>query len=409
MQATKTFEYNKIFNLYIRKLFMKNFLLLLLFLVVFQTANAQYTEVINSRRPGFTDSPFSVGTDVLQFESGLFYQKIKDNTNNLNVSSIGTDVMVRYGKFLEKLEINLNLAFQHDNIKFDDPLLDNLSRTGLSQLTVGGKYLVYMPKYKDKSKEIHSWKKKMAYDWKRLIPSVAVYAGANIPITKNYVRGNAPGFLDGKFSPRFAIYTQNDFSDRFVFLMNLVMDKIGSGQKENSYILTGTYSINDRISIFGEHQGIFKDESIPNDFQFGIGTAYLMAKDKQVDFSLRRISDRDGSAFLVSAGFAWRIDKHQDKFKLLGSDGKVAKDDDKKGFFKRLFGKKDKNEKLRKVKKVKAKKRKIKKIAPPKTSKAEKRRQKAELKKLKKEQKDSKKKKKKEKNNYEPPKKDTDT
>jgi hypothetical protein len=386
---------------------MKNFLFLLLFLAVFQTTYAQYTEVINSRRPGFTDSPFSVGTDVLQFESGIFYQKINDNTNNLNVSSIGTDVMVRYGKFLEKLEINLNLAFQYDNISFDAPSIDDLSRFGLSQLTIGGKYLVYMSKFKDKSREIRSWKAKNKYDWKRLIPSVAVYAGANIPVTKNYVRGNTPGFIDGKFSPRFAIYTQNDFSDRFVFLMNFVMDKIGSGQKENSYILTGTYSVNDKISLFAEHQGIFKDDNIPNDFQFGLGSAYLLGKDKQVDLSLRRISDRDGSAFLVSAGFAWRIDRHKDQFKLLGSDGKVADDDDKKGFFKRLFSKKDKNEKLRKVKKVKAKKRKIKKLDAPKTSKAEKRRRKAELKKLKKEQKENKKKKKNQDKNYEPPKNDS--
>lgn len=388
---------------------MKNFLLFLLFVVIFQTTNAQYTEVINSRRPGFTDSPFSVGTDVLQFENGLFYETIKDKTNQLNTSSIGTDIMVRYGKFLEKLEINLNLQLQYDNIKFDDDAIDDLSRFGLSQLTIGGKYLVYMSKFKDKSKEIRSWKAKQKYDTKRFIPSVAVYAGVNVPITKNYVRGNFPGFVDDKFSPKVAIYTQNDFSDRFVFLMNLIMDKIGSGQKENSYILTGTYSINDRFSAFAEHQGIFKDENIPNDFQFGLGAAYLMAKDKQVDLSLRRISDRDGSAFLVSAGFAWRIDKHNDKFKLLGADGKVV-DDDRKGFFGRLFGKKTKDEKLRKVKPVKAKKRKIKKLEAPKKTKAEKRRQKEELKRLKKEQKKNKKKKDEYNKNYEPPKKtDSDT
>ena len=389
---------------------MKNFLLFLFIVVAFKTTNAQYTEVINSRRPGFTDSPFSVGTDVLQFESGLFYEKTKDKTNNLKTSSIGTDVMVRYGKFFEKLEMNLNLSFQYDNINFEDSLIDDLSQLGLSQLTIGGKYLVYMSKFKDKSKEIRSWKAKNKYDYKRFIPSVAIYAGVNVPVTKNYVRGNFPGFVKDNFSPKIAIYTQNDFSDRFVFLMNLIMDKIGSGVKENSYILTGTYSISDKISLFGEHQGIFKGNDIPNDFQFGLGTAYLLAKDKQVDLSLRRISDRDGSAFLVSAGFAWRIDKHNDKFKLLGSDGKAV-DDDKKGFFGRLFSKKTKDEKLRKVKKVKAKKRKIKKIEAPKKTKAEKRRQKEELKKLKKEQKDSKKKSKKKKDefnkNYEPPKNDS--
>lgn len=391
---------------------MKNFLFFLLFAVVFQTVNAQYTEVINSRRPGFTDSPFSVGTDVLQFESGLFYEKTNDDINNLKTSSFGTDIMVRYGKFFEKLEMNLNLSFQHDNINFEDPLAEDLSRLGLSQLTVGGKYLVYMSKFKDKSKEIRSWKAKNKFDYKRLIPSVAVYAGVNIPITKNYVRFSNidPRFVKDKFSPKIALYTQNNFSDKFVFLMNFIMDRIGSGVKENSYILTGTYSINDQISVFGEHQGIFKDDNIPNDFQFGLGTAYLLAKDKQVDLSLRRIGDRSSSTYLVSAGFAWRIDKHNDKFKLLGSDGKVV-DDDKKGFFKRLFGKKTKDEKLRKVKKIKAKKRKIKKIDAPKQSKKEKRKQKEELKKLKKEQKESKKKNKKKKDeynkNYEPPKKES--
>ena len=391
---------------------MKNFLLFLFVIVVFQTTNAQYTEVINSRRPGFTDSPFSVGTDVLQFESGLFYEKTKDKTNNLKTSSIGTDVMVRYGKFFEKLEMNLNLAFQYDNINFDNPLNDDLSQLGLSQLTVGGKYLVYMSKFKDKSKEIRSWKAKNKYDYKRLVPSVAVYAGVNVPITKNYVRYSniPPRFVKDKFSPKIALYTQNNFSDKFVFLMNFIMDRIGSGVKENSYILTGTYSVNDKISVFGEHQGIFKDVNIPNDFQFGLGAAYLLSKDKQVDLSVRRIGDRSSSTFLVSAGFAWRIDKHNDKFKLLGSDGKAV-DDDKKGFFGRLFSKKTKDEKLRKVKKVKAKKRKIKKIEAPKKTKAEKRRQKEELKKLKKEQKESKKKNNKKKDeynkNYEPPKNDS--
>ena len=208
-----------------------------------------------------------------------------------------------------------------------------------------------MPKYLDRSKEVRSWKKKMAFDWKRLIPSVAVYAGANIPVTKNYIGGNFPEYAEGKFSPRVAIYTQHDFTDRFVFLTNLIMDKIGSGQKENSYILTATYSINDKWSIFGEHQGIFKDQHIPNDFQFGGGAAYLFSKNMQLDVAARAISDRDGSSLLLNAGFSWRIDKHRDKFKLIGADGEEVKKDKDGNFFSRLFGKKDKNGKQRKVKK----------------------------------------------------------
>jgi hypothetical protein len=379
--------------------------LFLLFISCFQVGTAQYTELINSRRPGFTDSPYSIGTNVLQVESGLFYENQNDKA--FKFKSFGTDIMLRYGRFFEKLEFDLNLAFQHDKVTFANPLLNpNVTRTGLSRLTIGAKYLVYMPTYKDKSKEIRSWKKKMKYDWKRLIPSVGVYAGANLPITKHFIGGNSPQLVEDSFSPRIALYTQNDFTDRFIFLMNLIADRIGSGQQENSYILTGTYTVNEKLSAFIEHQGIFKDDNIPNDFQFGGGMAYLLSKDMQVDASIRTIKDRDGSTFLFSAGFAWRImDKHQDAYKIVDSEGNVTKTEKKGNFFSRLFGKK-KDKKLRKVKKVKAKKRKIKELKPKK-SKKQKIAEKAARKKVKQDKKKKKKKAKDYNKNYEPPKDNT--
>lgn len=379
------------------------------FLLIFciQLSNAQYTELINSRRPGFSDSPFSVGTDVLQFEGGVFYKDIDDR--GTSVTSYGTDLMIRYSKFLEKLELNLNTSFQYDDIAFADsfvmtnPALEDVSKFGIGRLTIGAKYLVYSPKYQDKSKEIRSWKRKTAYDWKRLIPAVAVYAGVNVPVTKSYIGGNFPAYIDDEFSPRLAIYTQNNFTDKFVFLMNLVMDKIGTDHKENSYILTGTYSITDKWSIFGEHQGIFKGDGIPNDFQFGGGAAYLFNRNTQFDIAARTISDRDGSTLLLNAGLSWRLDRHKDEFKVVGSDGQAVEKQKKEGnFFSRLFGK-NKQSKQRKVKKIKAGKRKIKKDKAPKKSKTQKRREKEAKKKAKEDRKKQKKAAKDYNKNYEPP------
>jgi len=379
---------------------MRKFWLFLFLIGCFQIGTAQYTELINSRRPGFSDSPFSVGNNVLQFESGLFYEN--QDAKAFGIKSFGTDIMVRYGRFFERLEVNLNIAFQNDKVTFTNPLTENIKRTGLSQLTIGAKYLVYMSKYKDKSKEIRSWKAKTKYDWKRLIPSVGVYVGANVPVTKNFIGGNTPQLIEDTFSPKIAIYTQNDFTDRFVFLVNLIMDRIGSGHKENSYILTGTYTVNEKLSVFAEHQGIFKDQNIPTDFQFGGGVAYLLSKNMQVDTSVRRISDRDGSTFLVGAGIAWRIDKHQDTYKMVDSQGNETKNEKEGNLFSRLFGKK-KDKKQRKVKKVKAKKRKIKELKSKK-SKKQKRAEKEAKKKSKNKKKKQKKKEKDYKKNYEPPK-----
>ena len=45
---------------------------------------AQYTETINSKRPGFSESPFAVGKRVYQLETGLFYQNSENKTYFLN-------------------------------------------------------------------------------------------------------------------------------------------------------------------------------------------------------------------------------------------------------------------------------------------------------------------------------------
>lgn len=389
---------------------MKNFLLLLFLVGFFQTSSAQYTELINSRRPGFSDSPFSVGTDVYQIEAGLFYKNIGNFLffdNNLPTPGpsaykskvFGTDVTFRTSKFLDRLEFNLDLNFVYEDRDYRLPSVYNVSKLGLSKLTVGAKYLVYRPKYVDKSKEIRSWKKRTSYDWKRLIPAVGVYAGLNTNVLSN-LHKNPDGL-----SPRVAVFAQSDVTDRFIVLMNLIADKLFTDQSENSYIITATYTLNEKISVFGENQGFLR-KNVPNDFQYGLGGAYLLGKDMQIDTSVRFISDERGdNTFIFGAGVAWRIDKHEDKFKLIGSDGEVNSDDDEKkgGFFSRIFGKKEDSPDKRKVKKVKAKKRKIIKDKAPKKTKAQKKREKEALKKLKEEQKAAKKKAKDYDKNYEPP------
>ena len=96
---------------------MKSFLSSLLVILLTQICHAQYTEVINSRRPGFSDSPYSVGTKVYQVEGGLFYKNvgrfeywdpILEQTITYGASSFGTDIMLRTGQFFEKLEFNFS-------------------------------------------------------------------------------------------------------------------------------------------------------------------------------------------------------------------------------------------------------------------------------------------------------------
>jgi len=370
--------------------------------------SAQYTELINSKRPGFSDSPFSVGTNVYQVEAGLFYKDIgnylfKDPelqiANRYSSQTFGTDVSFRVGKFLDKLELDLDMAFVYESRDYSLPEVINISKLGLSKLTIGAKYLVYMPTYEDKSKEIRSWKKRNSFDKKRLIPAVGIYAGLNTNFLTELYK-NPDGI-----SPRFAVFTQNNLSGKLIVLTNLIADNMFTAYTEYSFIATTTYSLSAKVSVFGEGQ-VFQRKDVPNDYQFGIGGAYLLNKDMQVDGSARFINDERGDhTFLVGMGFSWRLDKHEDQFKLIGSNGDLTDKKKEGNFFSRLLGKNKTAKQQRDVKTVKAKKRKVKKLKPKKSKK-----QIREEKEAKKRLKDSKKRQKKEKRdynkNYEPPKKD---
>ena len=351
---------------------MKSFLTTFLLLVLAEFCYGQYTEVINSRRPGFSESPYSVGTKVYQVEAGLYFQDVSNYEYwnevpefvSYSSTSIGTDIMLRTGQFFEQLEFNLDMAVVNENRDYSSPVpvIYSESAFGFSKLTLGAKYMVYKPEYADKSKEIRSWEARHGFDKKRLIPAVGVYAGLNTNLLTEFYK-NPEGI-----SPRFGIYTQNDLSNRLIVLFNLIADKVFTEDAENTYIITVTYTLHQNWSIFAENQGFFyTKEGRPNDFQFGAGGAYLINSNMQADISARMIFDERGDdTYLIGGGLSWRLDNHKDKIIV----GKVDNNEDimppqKKSFFNTItFGlfagnKSSKNGKMRDVKSSKVKTRDI--------------------------------------------------
>ncbi len=313
---------------------MKKLWLIPLLLINFQNINAQYTEIINSKRPGLSESPYGVGTDVLQVEGGFFYGKSQTKTDNSLIDPFGASIFLRYGKFMEKLEVNANIAYQQNHLYFVDDNIPSTKISGVSQLTIGAKYMIFQQEFQDKSKEIRSWKKRTAFDKKRLIPSIGVYAGVNT----NFL---ADGYKDEKISYKGAVLLQNDFSDRLVLITNIIADNITSDFSVYSYILTMTYAMNYRWSIFVENEGNFY-KNFNNDFQIGAGVAYLFTRDLQVDAAFRTTFSSTESALVGSVGASYRFDWHQDKEIMVDENGDKIKPPKSGGFFKRIFKKKSK-------------------------------------------------------------------
>ncbi|SFD07088.1 transporter [Algibacter pectinivorans] len=287
----------------------KSKLFFLLCLITTQ-AFCQYTDVINSNRPGVSRSAFSVGTNVAQLEIGPY--SIKEERTPAaayEVSGFGVDFAARYGLLFEELELNIEGTYQNDTKTFASNFSTDEDRGNFKFLAIGAKYLLYDP-YKNTEEDkpnLYSWRANRQFKWKSLIPAVSVYLGANYDTNPNpYTYAGIEGF-----SPKIMIATQNNFSGGWVFVMNLIKDRIGTEQSDFQYILTLTHSFSPKWVIFGETQGIHSDFYADNLFRFG--GAYLLSKNFQLDTAVTFNTKDTPSVFGVNFGASYRLDFHKDK------------------------------------------------------------------------------------------------
>ncbi len=299
---------------------LKSFFIILLALT-YNLANAQYTEVINSNRPGVSKSAFSVGTGVAQGEFGAFTVNEEHTPLQYEVSGFGLDFSLRYGLLFEELELSLDGVYQNDNITYNNaavPVEDK--RSNFKNFTLGAKYLVYDP-YKNAEEakpNLYSYHANRKFQWKSLIPAVSVYVGANFDTKNNpYTAPDVEGF-----SPKVMIATQNNFNGGWVFVMNLIKDRIGSDYSDFQYILTLTHSFTPQWVVFGEAQGINSDFYADNIFR--VGGAYLWTKDFQLDANIAFNTKDTPSVFNIAFGASYRLDFHKDK-KIDNGNGNTGK------------------------------------------------------------------------------------
>lgn len=284
--------------------------LLTFFILVTTLSYSQYTDVINSNRPGVSRSAFSVGTNVVQFEVGPYMIK-EERTPALSteVSGFGADFSIRYGFLFEQLEVNLEGTYQNDTKTYFSGIPFEEDRANFKHITLGAKYLVFDP-YKNAEEDkpnLYSYHANYKFKWKSLIPAVSIYAGANFDTKNNPY--TAPG-IEG-FSPKVMLATQNNFAGGWVFVMNLIKDRIGTDQSDFQYILTLTHSFSPQWVIFGETQGIKSDFYADNLFRFG--GAYLWTPNFQLDTALTFNTKDTPSVFSINLGVSYRLDFHKDK------------------------------------------------------------------------------------------------
>ncbi len=296
-------------------------------------SSGQFTDVINSNRPGESMSAFSVGKTVIQAEAGTYISDEKYDFYETDATGFGGDLAVRYGAFFEQLELILELQYQRDHVQTP---VDDYYRNGFRQTTFGAKYLIYDPnKNYEKKPDLYSWKANHSFSWHEFIPAVAAYAGFNL----NFF--NSPYYYDHeeKVTPKFMIITQNQFG-KWVLVTNFIADRIVSKYMSYGFVGTVTRGFNERWSGFLEGQAVKSDQY--SDMIFRAGAAYLIKENIQIDASFGTNVKDTPSILSGGIGISWRFDENYEDVVL-----RAPKED-----------KKDKKSKEEKKKEKEAKKRK---------------------------------------------------
>lgn len=268
---------------------------------------AQYTSEINSNRPSKSMGAYSVSEGIFQIESGLGYQK-DDYNSELFTNIYTVDLQLRYGALNENLELIAD--FTHEQLHAESYGTKNTD-AHFKKMTFGAKYLIF-DSYKNYEEKINpwSWKANQRYKWRRLVPSVALYAAADFK-SKLIKHPEMPDV-----SLKAGIFTQQQISDHFSFVTNLIVENAESDDFRNfGYIATLSYGFNQKWSVFIENQGFFRKYKEVNldfdkdDFITRTGLTYLAHNNLQFDFSAGTTFGNQPVRFIAQVGASWRNHK----------------------------------------------------------------------------------------------------
>ena len=304
---------------------MKKHLVIFLFLMPL-LLNSQYTESINSNRPGTSHGAFSVGKDVLQFELGISQLNLNHKyLDNASVKGISINYNVRYGLHFENLELFLKGGFikrEITNFTINGRFFATRDEKFFNEHKVGLKYLIFDP-FKNKDwhgMSMYSWKKNNRIRLTDFIPAISVFTGGDfvlvdhIQYDDHFYRTKQQQYLypgQAPFSPFFGIATQNHFQGKWVVVNNISIENLVGEYSNINYLFTLTHNLtNPKWSIFVEFQHF--DNQIYSDNLFKFGIANLLSKNSQIDLNFGGSLKDTPTYSYFDLGFSQRIDWHKD-------------------------------------------------------------------------------------------------
>ena len=303
--------------------------ILLVFFWAYSTSLfGQYTDQINSNRPGASIGAFAVGKDVIQAEAGFsFVNATHAGYNNSTFRGGLGFLSLRWGFLNETIELTYEGQYLSGTLNSKVVAVPiEYANNGFLKNFIGFKYLVFDPFKKEREVNNYSWKANNGFKIRDLVPAISLTLGGNISFEQNnpFPYTNLFGTLyrpllfqnlgtspqqEPFFHLRGTVATQSHFLRTWVFVTNFTYDRYLSNYPMMSYILTLTHTLDPYWSVYIEHQGnqsdLFKDHLVR------LGVAYLWNDDLQLEATLGSTFKNSPHQLFANAGISYRLDFHK--------------------------------------------------------------------------------------------------
>jgi hypothetical protein len=292
-------------------------------LLVSSVVSSQYTPIINSNRPGFTQGAFSVGPGVYQLEFGASYRQDRfASLADAKSTGAGLTLDLRTGLILQNLELIYRVDYQSDQISFNNASGRlTYNRAGTKKNTLGFKLLLFDPFrnaewYKPNTKSYKANRGIRAVD---LIPAVSLYLGSELSLGNIYPYGEpfspvfnllSPALEQNQISGEVMLITQNHFLNNFVLVTNWGKRYLGCPYEQN--YMSSSLMIPIKKKLLGFVEQVSLNSELSTDVLLTVGAVYLFNENIQVDAFLSHTFKNTPSMFAAGIGVSYRIDRYND-------------------------------------------------------------------------------------------------
>ncbi|MEO1100066.1 MAG: transporter [Bacteroidota bacterium] len=254
----------------------KVYLSIVISLLSSHTLISQYSETINTSRPGQAVIPFTTGKYVFQVQSGMTYSDFDDSDLTTDGNSADFFTLLRYG-LMENFELRSAFGFNSSEVNFENNTSADAS--GFSVWNVGIRYnIVSGEGYK---------------------PSFGFQTGVGL----NWV---GEDFKAEDLAPKFTLIHSQQLSKVFGLTTNWALNWNGNDNSTTgSYVINISFPLGDRLGSFVENYGTISNGSIDHRWDTGLG--YLANNNLMFDCSVGYGKNDGLSDWFIDAGVSWRV------------------------------------------------------------------------------------------------------